>query len=112
MVEHAAFLHRPQSIAASIEETRALPEIIRQMNLAAQPRAWGNWLVTIIGAYRGTAPEPALLAGLEELAGLSSRGKVVTVQGSHFVHFEHPDTVAGAILAIARGESWIQPSSN
>jgi hypothetical protein len=112
VAEHAAFLYRPQSTEAAIAETRALPEIIRQMNEAARPQAWGDWPVTIVAAYRGAAPEPALLAGLEELAQLSSRGKVVTVQGSHFVHFEHPDTVADAIMEIAQGASWSQPSSN
>lgn len=106
VVAHAAFLYRPQSIAASVQETRALPDIVRQMNLAARPHAWNDWPVTIIAAHRGPAPDPALSTALADLSQLSSRGKVVTVSGSHFVHFEHPETVAEAVLEIIRSEEW------
>jgi pimeloyl-ACP methyl ester carboxylesterase len=109
VVDHAAFLYRPQSIAASIQETQALPEIIREMNLAAHAQAWRDWPVTIIAAHRGSAPPPELAGALEDLARLSLRGKVVTVAGSHAVHFEHPQLVAETILEIARSQSWIRP---
>jgi pimeloyl-ACP methyl ester carboxylesterase len=109
IAEHAAFLYRPQSIAASVQETRALPAIVQHMNQAARPHAWNDWPVTIIAAQQGAEPKPELTAALAGLAQLSSRGKVVTVRGSHSVQFEHPEKIAEAILEVVRSDKWIQP---
>lgn len=100
LAQRAGFLYNPQSMRASVEETQALPETIRAVTLAATPQAWDARPVVIIAAYRGAAPRPDLAASLDRLARLSTRGRVVFVQGSHFVLFEHPERIVQAIQTI------------
>jgi pimeloyl-ACP methyl ester carboxylesterase len=96
----AGFLYRPQTIRASIDEVDALPESIRLVNQTVGPGAWDPWPVTIIAAYRGDSPSERQTRPLKELASLSTRGKLVAVKSSHFVHFEHPEAVIQAIEEI------------
>jgi pimeloyl-ACP methyl ester carboxylesterase len=100
--DRAGFLYRAQSIKASIDETLALPETIREVNRAATPNAWGGWPVRIIAAYAGSAPKDILVQPLDRLVQLSSRGRLITVQGSHFVHFENPEVVVEAVKEITQ----------
>jgi pimeloyl-ACP methyl ester carboxylesterase len=91
------FLYRPQSIRASMDEIEALPESFRLLDQSVRPGAWRDWPVSILLAYRESEPGAQKLASYQRLAALSSRGHLVQVKSSHFVHFEHPDAVVQAI---------------
>jgi pimeloyl-ACP methyl ester carboxylesterase len=97
LAQRAGFLYSPRSVRASKDEVEALPETIRQVNESALPQAWKDWPVCILSAQRGAGPTPALTAALDRLAQLSTKGRVVSVKGTHFVHFEHPDLVVKTI---------------
>jgi hypothetical protein len=100
--ERAGFLYRPQSVQASIYETQALPETIRYVNQSASEGAWGDWPVVILAANRAGHFDNKLLPALNDLAQLSTNGRVVTVESSHFIHFEHPQTVVSAIESVVQ----------
>ena len=99
--EQAGFLYRPAAIQTSIAEIDALPETIQAMNHSRNPGAWRDWPAVIISATKGREPSSELRRGLEALAGLSTKGRVQRVEGSHFVHFEHPDLVVETIRRVS-----------
>jgi len=93
----AGFLYRPEVIYTSIDEIDALPETVSRLNASSYPGAWRDWPVRIIAAQRKRQVAQSHAAALEKLATFSSRGRVVWIRGSHFVHFENPDTVTAAV---------------
>jgi pimeloyl-ACP methyl ester carboxylesterase len=99
--ERAGFLYRPQAIQAALDEISAIQESIRLVNETTKPNAWGDLPVVILAAHKGEAlPEP-LAKALESLARQSTNGRVVSIKGSHFLHFEQPDLVVQSILEVA-----------
>ena len=98
--ERAGFLYRPQAIQAGLDEIAAIEESIRLVNETAKPNAWGNLPVRIVAAYKGDSLPQTLSRALDSLAQQSTNGRVVSVKGSHFLHFEQPDLVAQTILEI------------
>lgn len=95
--ERAGFLYRPAAIQTSITEIEALPETIQALNNSSVPGAWRNWPVVIISANKGKQVDPEVSRRLEALAQLSTNGRIQRVEGTHFVHFEHPEVVVEAI---------------
>jgi pimeloyl-ACP methyl ester carboxylesterase len=99
--ERAGFLYRPQAIRAALDEISAIQESIRLVNETTKPDAWGDLPVVVLAAYKGEAlPEP-LAKALESLAHQSTNGRVVSMKGSHFLHFEQPELVVQSILEVA-----------
>ena len=98
--DRAGFLYRPQAIRAGLDEITAITESIRLVNETAKPNAWGDVSVVILAAYKGEALSESLSQKLHSLAGQSTNGRVVSIKGSHFLHFEHPDLVAQTILEV------------
>lgn len=98
--EQAGFLYRPDAIETSIAEIEALPETIQALNQSNGPGAWRDWPVVVIAANKGKQPSPEVRRRLEALARLSTNGMVQWVDGSHFVHFEHPEVVVAAIRQV------------
>jgi pimeloyl-ACP methyl ester carboxylesterase len=96
----AGYLYRPESFQASIHEVEALPETVRAVYELSKPGALGDIPLLVISAHRGDNPPSQLVDALQDLAGLSSRSRVVFVRSSHFVHFDEPGTVAGYIEEI------------
>lgn len=99
--EQAGFLYRPDAIQTSIAEIDALPETIQVMNQSNIPGSWQDWPVVIVSANKGKEPPSELKRELETLAGLSTNGKVEFVEGSHFVHFDHPELVVETIRRVS-----------
>lgn len=99
----APFLYRPAAIRATRDEIRALPETIRQVRAAAAPGAWRDWPVVVVAAA-GPEPSPRLAAGLAALAALSSRGRVVYADSSHFVLYDRPAVVIEAVRAVVEAD--------
>jgi pimeloyl-ACP methyl ester carboxylesterase len=99
--ERAGFLYRPRAIQAGLEEIAAIEESIRLVNESAAPGAWRDMPVIILAAYKGKALSEPLAQALHSLAALSTRGRVVSVRGSHFLHFEQSKLVLQTILEIA-----------
>lgn len=93
----AGFLYRPHSIRASIREVEALPDTIHQLQQRSGPGALRDLPVLVIAARSKSAPGAGLVERLEELSRLSSRGRVVFIPGSHFLHFEAPELLANYI---------------
>lgn len=107
----AGFLYRPQSIRASIREVDALPGTISllQQNFGSgalgdyprpttgrdlpRPNTGRDLPLLVIAARSKSAPSPRLAEALEELSRLSSRGRVVFIPGSHFLHFDSPEVL-------------------
>ena len=100
VAELAGFLYRPESVRASIDEIDGLPETIRMLDEASYPGAWRDWPVVIISAYKGSKPECAKLAPIRSLAELSTRGRILQVKSSHFVHFDQADLVVRCIQEV------------
>lgn len=98
--ERAGFLYRPAAIQTSIAEIEALPETIRALNQSNVPGAWRDWPVVVIAAKKGKEPSQEVCRRVEAMARLSTNEKVQWVDGSHFVHFEHPEVVVAAIRQI------------
>jgi pimeloyl-ACP methyl ester carboxylesterase len=98
--KQAGFLYRPESILASIHEVEGLPETFRAMDQITRPGAWRDWPVVIIAAYRGKTPTEEVNQPFQQLADLSTNGKVIRVRSSHFIHFERPEVVVQAIEEI------------
>ena len=98
--EQAGFLYRWESIQASIDEINGLPETVRLLNQSVYAGAWRDWPVTVILATRGRKPVPALNDALQNLVQLSSKGRLLQVESSHFVPFEQPDLVVSCIQQI------------
>lgn len=98
--ERAGFLYRPAAIQTSIAEIEALPETIRALNQSNVPGAWRDWPVVVIAAKKGKEPSQDVCRRVEAMARLSTNEKVQWVDGSHFVHFEHPEVVVAAIRQI------------
>jgi len=95
--EQAGFLYRRESIQASIDEINGLPETVRLLNQSVFAGAWRDWPVIILSATRGRKPNPALSDALQNMAQLSSNGRLVQVESSHFVHFEQPELIVNYI---------------
>jgi pimeloyl-ACP methyl ester carboxylesterase len=98
--ERAGYLYRPESIQASVDEIEALPETICFLERSVFPGAWRDWPIVIISAYREATPQIEAGDPLESLARLSTKGEVLRVKGTHFVHFEHPEMVVETISRI------------
>lgn len=98
--ERAGFLYRPAAIQTSIAEIEALPETIRALNQSNVPGAWRDWPVVVIAAKKGKEPSQEVCRRVEAMARLSTNERVQWVDGSHFVHFEHPEVVVAAIRQI------------
>jgi pimeloyl-ACP methyl ester carboxylesterase len=98
--ERAGFLYRPQTIKASLDEIAAIQDSIRQVNETARPNAWRDMPVTILAAYKGSALPKTLAQALQSLAQLSTKGRVVSVPGSHFLQLEQPDLVVQTIFEV------------
>jgi hypothetical protein len=75
----------------------ALPATIRQLNETAQPAVLNDLPLLIIAAHSGPSAPSRLLEGLQSISQLSRRGRIVSVAGSHFVHFENPEVVVRSI---------------
>jgi hypothetical protein len=99
--ERAGFLYRPQAIQAALEEISAIQESLRLVNETVKPNAWRDLPVIIVAAYKGEALPAPLANALQSLAQQSTNGRVVSVKGSHFLHFEQPDLVVHSILEVA-----------
>jgi alpha-beta hydrolase superfamily lysophospholipase len=70
------------------------------VNETVKPNAWRDLPVTILAAYKGNALPETLAQALHSLAAQSTNGRVVSVKGSHFLHFEQPDLMAQTMLKV------------
>lgn len=100
-ISHAAgYLYRPESIRASIREVDALAGTVKLVNELSNPGSFQDLPLLIISAHKGRPHPPSLAEGLQNLSRLSSRGRIVSVESSHFVHFDEPEFVAKYIEEI------------
>lgn len=97
----AGFLYNHRSIAASIREVGALPATITRVNELSTPGALQDIPFFVVAAQSGTEQPARLAQALQELAKLSSRGRVISVASSHFVHFDTPETLVNYIKEAA-----------
>ena len=95
--EAAGFVYGPGSIRAAMREISALPETIRQMNELSVPGALGSMPVCVVAARPASGAPAALVEGQEAIAALSTRGRVITAEGSHFIHYDHPELIVSAV---------------
>lgn len=97
LVEAAGFVYGPGSIRAALREIAALPETIQQMNQLSVPGALGSIPVCVVAARPASGAPAALVQGQEAIAALSTRGWIVTAEGSHFIHYDHPELIVRAV---------------
>lgn len=96
VMDNAAVVYGPRSLATAAEELRASVEGARDVSAATAPGAWGSLPVVVITA--GSDGDPQLG---EELAALSEAGRQIIAEGSgHYVQYERPQVVVDAILDI------------
>lgn len=100
VAENANFLYRPEVIRTSVDEIDGLPETIRHLGNAKHAGAWRDWPVVVISAYQRAPRKEAEITPLRSLANLSSRGEILQVKSSHFVHFDQPGIVVRCIISI------------
>jgi pimeloyl-ACP methyl ester carboxylesterase len=96
VMDNAAVVYGPGSLATAAEELRASVEGARDVSAAAAPGAWGSLPVVVITAGSDGDPELG-----EELAALSEAGRQIMAEGSgHYVQYERPQVVVDAILDV------------
>jgi pimeloyl-ACP methyl ester carboxylesterase len=96
VMDNAAVVYGPRSLATAAEELRASVEGARDVSAATAPGAWGSLPIVVITAGSDGDPELG-----EEVAALSEASRHIVADGSgHYVQYERPQVVVDAIVDV------------